>query len=199
MDTPATDLPTSEFTTIGGHAAVDFLNTVDWRLDPSRTKDRLANYQLLLTWLNTFGILTQSAVTTLLRTAHAEPETATTELRLVIKMRDDTYNALNGNREPQQLSAHLKSAHASSSLSRNHDGFWNWAPNNLNLETPRHLLALKLAELLTSEKILNFKRCNDQHCGWVYIDTSRQRNRRWCSPTDCGNRNRVRKHYHQTK
>ncbi|WP_083433890.1 CGNR zinc finger domain-containing protein [Nostocoides australiense] len=29
----------------------------------------------------------------------------------------------------------------------------------------------------------------------VFVDTSRQRNRRWCPADDCGNRNRVRAHY----
>ncbi|WP_448612496.1 CGNR zinc finger domain-containing protein [Geodermatophilus sp. URMC 60] len=37
-------------------------------------------------------------------------------------------------------------------------------------------------------------RCADPACGWVFEDTSRGRNRRWCSSSDGGSRNRVREH-----
>jgi predicted RNA-binding Zn ribbon-like protein len=32
-------------------------------------------------------------------------------------------------------------------------------------------------------------------CRWVYLDTTRNRSRRWCDPADCGNRARQRRHY----
>jgi predicted RNA-binding Zn ribbon-like protein len=32
-------------------------------------------------------------------------------------------------------------------------------------------------------------------CRWIYLDTTRNRSRRWCDPADCGNRARQRRHY----
>jgi predicted RNA-binding Zn ribbon-like protein len=34
--------------------------------------------------------------------------------------------------------------------------------------------------------------CADHDCGWVFLDRSRNRTRRWCSSGERGNRNRVR-------
>ncbi|MEU8433825.1 CGNR zinc finger domain-containing protein [Streptomyces sp. NPDC029216] len=34
--------------------------------------------------------------------------------------------------------------------------------------------------------------CEDAKCGWVCLDTSPRRNRRWCDTKDCGDRNRAR-------
>lgn len=72
-------------------------------------------------------------------------------------------------------------------------------PNETNLQLPGNRLALEFGRLLTSGDIARFHRCEDQHCGWVFLDTSRHRIRRWCSASDCGNRNRVRAHYSRLK
>lgn len=36
-------------------------------------------------------------------------------------------------------------------------------------------------------------------CRWVYLDTTRNRSRRWCDPADCGNRARQRRHYRRVR
>lgn len=33
-----------------------------------------------------------------------------------------------------------------------------------------------------------FKSCPGADCGWVFVDASRNRSRRWCDMTECGNR-----------
>ena len=54
------------------------------------------------------------------------------------------------------------------------------------------LLGLALGDLSSRGYDLErLRRCADQDCGWFFIDTSRNRTRRWCDPDDCGNRNRV--------
>ncbi len=89
--------------------------------------------------------------------------------------------------------------HAARRLVRRPGGAWAWAPPPLDLAAAGHLLALELGRLVTSEAVLRLHRCEDPHCGWVFLDTSRQRNRRWCSSADCGNRNRVRRHYARSR
>jgi predicted RNA-binding Zn ribbon-like protein len=39
------------------------------------------------------------------------------------------------------------------------------------------------------------RRCDDDGCGWLFLDTTRNHSRRWCSSGDCGNRDRARRHY----
>src|SRR5262245_38905844 len=42
---------------IGGHLALDYVNTVDWRDDPTRRKDRLATFEDLLAWARAARLL----------------------------------------------------------------------------------------------------------------------------------------------
>lgn len=190
-------LPDVTVSRIGGDVAVDFFNTVDWRADPSRRSERLPDYAHLLAWLARSELLPD--VDTLARQAAERPDLAATEHALVIALRDDTYDALNGDGRPDALQRHLPDAYAASRPDRGPDRTWRWVPAALDLATPRHVLALEFQRLLTSDAITRFHRCEDRHCGWVFLDTSRQRNRRWCSAADCGNRNRVRAHYERSK
>lgn len=58
----------------------------------------------------------------------------------------------------------------------------------------RGALALDAAALLTSASSLGrVAACGE--CRWVFLDTTRNRSRRWCDPADCGNRSRQRSHY----
>lgn len=190
-------LPDVAVSRIGGDLAVDFFNTVDWRFDPSRRGERLPDYAHLLAWLKESGLLPDVGV--LVRQAAERPDLAAAEHALVIEMRDDTYDALNGSGRPDVLQRHLPAAYAAGRLDKEPGRAWRWVPAALDLATPRHLLALEFARLLTSDSVARFHRCEDRHCGWVFLDTSRQRNRRWCSAADCGNRNRVRAHYERTR
>lgn len=192
-------LPDLAVPRIGGDVAVDFFNTVDWRFDPSRRNERLPDYLHLLAWSEQTALLPADEAETLARQAGDEPELASAEHALVMELRDDTYDALNEGGHPGTLQRHLSSAHAASRLEREPGGTWKWGPAALDLTTPRHLLALEFARLLTSDALARFHRCEDRHCGWVFLDTSRQHNRRWCSAADCGNRNRVRAHYERSK
>lgn len=190
-------LPEVAASRLGGDVAVDFLNTVDWRLDPDRRGERLTTYAHLLAWLREAGLVTAEQAVALARLAGEDPERAAAEHALVIAMREDVYDALNGTGHPAVLEAHVHTAHADSRLTRTSEGGWRWAPDVLDLAAPRRVLALEFARLLTSGALARFHRCEDRHCGWVFLDTSRHRNRRWCSSADCGNRNRVRAHYNR--
>lgn len=57
-------------------------------------------------------------------------------------------------------------------------------------------LALDATSLLTSPESLDrIAACAE--CRWLFLDTSRNRSRRWCDPADCGNRARQRRHYNR--
>ncbi len=56
-------------------------------------------------------------------------------------------------------------------------------------------LALSAVGLLQSDAVHRIGRCSSQACGWVFIDHTRNDSRRWCSSTDCGNRDRAARHY----
>jgi predicted RNA-binding Zn ribbon-like protein len=55
-------------------------------------------------------------------------------------------------------------------------------------------VARSAAELLQSEELGRVRRCDGEDCRWLFLDTSRSRNRRWCDMADCGNTAKVRRY-----
>ena len=69
-----------------------------------------------------------------------------------------------------------------------------------NLERVVWPVARSAADLLTSDLLSRVRRCEDDRgCGYLFIDTSRNRSRRWCSMESCGNRAKARRHYARQK
>lgn len=59
-------------------------------------------------------------------------------------------------------------------------------------------IARAAVELFGSEAAERIRSCSADDCGFVYLDTSRSGNRRWCSMQRCGNRAKVRAHRART-
>ncbi|HJQ39566.1 MAG TPA: CGNR zinc finger domain-containing protein [Thermoanaerobaculia bacterium] len=56
-----------------------------------------------------------------------------------------------------------------------------------------HVIARDAASLLTSEQLSRVRQCGGESCGWLFLDTSRNRSRQWCDMRDCGNLAKVRR------
>ena len=41
--------------------------------------------------------------------------------------------------------------------------------------------------------------CANSDCGWLFIDMSRNKSRRWCDMKDCGNRAKGKRFYRKKK
>jgi predicted RNA-binding Zn ribbon-like protein len=54
-------------------------------------------------------------------------------------------------------------------------------------------VARSAAELLTGELLARVSQCGGDDCHWLFLDTSKNRSRRWCDMADCGNRAKVRR------
>lgn len=52
-------------------------------------------------------------------------------------------------------------------------------------------IAIELMHLLKSKDIQYIKRCNNHTCSLLFIDTSKNHSRRWCSMETCGNRKKA--------
>jgi predicted RNA-binding Zn ribbon-like protein len=59
--------------------------------------------------------------------------------------------------------------------------------------------ARSAVELLTSPALARVRLCaDDRGCGWLFLDNSPNRTRKWCDIRDCGNRAKARR-YHLRK
>ncbi|WP_407867028.1 CGNR zinc finger domain-containing protein [Phyllobacterium phragmitis] len=51
--------------------------------------------------------------------------------------------------------------------------------------------------LIQPERLSRVRVC--PNCHWLYVDNSRNRSRRWCDMTVCGNRAKARRHYERKR
>ena len=61
---------------------------------------------------------------------------------------------------------------------------WAWRDDTDDLERPLWPIAVAAVDLLQTAPLELLGRC--QHCRWLFLDTSRQHNRRWCRMSGCG-------------
>jgi predicted RNA-binding Zn ribbon-like protein len=187
---------------IGGHVALDLVNTVSWRLDPERRRDNLHDYAAVIGWCQHAGLLSAGEAGRLLAAAPGHPRLTEQAVRDVRALREDTYTLLASlvdDGEPSRvvvappgLRASLVGALAHSELT-GPPMRWQLAPDQPP-DIPR-LLALQVLDLLQSLQLPLLRRCHGPGCGWLFLDRTRSHTRRWCSSGDCGNRERARRHY----
>lgn len=187
-----------EVSRLGGHAAVDLLNTVDWRLAPARRSDRLSDYEHVLLWLLTVGLLDPAEADDLATLSAADPSRARHEHRRVLGLREDLYEALTDRQEPSVLVAAYRDSLRRVRL-HPAGGAWDWVDSDLTLMTPRDRVSRSALDVFSHPKIDRFRQCEADGCGWTYLDTSPRADRRWCSSASCGNRARARRHYERTR
>lgn len=181
----------------GGHPAVDLVNTVAWRGDPRRRTDYLSDYLDLVAWAHHAQVLSRREANVLAERAASEREAAAQTLRRTRYVREalhGIWTERESTRDADIVAAAFRSALRVKRLAVGVDVV-EWQDSALLLQSPLHRLAIEAVNLLTAVPRSRIKRCADDECGWLFLDSSRRQNRRWCSTADCGNRARVRNFY----
>jgi len=55
------------------------------------------------------------------------------------------------------------------------------------------------ARLVERADLTRLRECQDDDCGWLFLDGTKNGSRRWCSSADCGNRARAKRHYQRVR
>jgi len=180
---------------------LDFANTVDSRRD-RWGPDVLVVYGDLLAWAERTGILDPGEARRIAGQAAADPDAAATALSRAKLLREaiyDTFSALAAEREvPENALEILRGLVIEAQRVRRLTGAkgtvaWIWS-DILTLHTVAHRLAVAAVDLLTGSEASRVKECLGRNCGWLFLDTSRNSSRRWCSDAVCGSLARVTKH-----
>jgi predicted RNA-binding Zn ribbon-like protein len=83
-----------------------------------------------------------------------------------------------------------------SRIVRAKEGFsWNTTGNKARLDWILNPIIRSAAEVLVSDEMKHIKSCADPACGWLFLDISRNKRRRWCDMQDCGNRAKASRFY----
>jgi predicted RNA-binding Zn ribbon-like protein len=184
----------------GGHPIVDFVNTVTWRGDPARRTDYLSDYSDVVAWCRHRGVLSDAESSIVMRAARTDVTGARRALLRAKQLRESLHSWFTtaAKSELTTITQAYVSAVGHREL-RPVNGGVGWADREITVGSPLHRLAAEAVSLITEISRGGVKQCEDPACGWLFLDTSRRQNRRWCSAADCGNRDRARRHYARSR
>jgi predicted RNA-binding Zn ribbon-like protein len=191
---------------VGGHVVLDLVNTVTGRT--SRPTDWLASYDRLLEWAALTDVFDASSLQTLERMKTSDGPPATRALNRLRDLREAVYEvvAATTRAEPApkaalaRLERHWKSAVDAARLTfAGGKATLQLDVESSQLDYPRHVLALAAFDLLRALPLERTRECASPRCTWIFIDSSRGGQRRWCDMNTCGNQAKSRRHYERTR
>jgi len=188
---------------LGGRLCLDFINTLDWRGTDTRVES-LNTFQDLVVWSRHTGICAPGEARQLTKMAtRSEAEAQQVRMR-AIGLRETIYrifSAIIRNKNPLKkdlfsFNKQLSRSMQDSQIIRTKDGYiWDTTGNKTRLDWTLNPIIRCAAELLVSAEVQNIKSCADPACGWLFLDVSRNKRRRWCDMQDCGNRAKAGRFY----
>lgn len=190
---------------LGGMPCLDFVNTLDWR-GRKQPEEYLCTYDNLLEWSVLAGVLTPAESQRLLRTV-AKPAPVAALAR-ALEFREAAYRILTAvlsgkspePRDQEDVNAVISDARSRAILQHERGAFsWVFADGSDDANLPLRVVSLSFAHLLSSPLLQDVRRCGGPECGWLFLDTTKNHKRRWCSMAGCGNRAKARRHYARTR
>ena len=195
---------------VGGHLSLDFVNSVGGRAHRNKKNiyeyevinDKLKSYFHFIDWAQTIGIIDSSATKTFLNNYKKNKKPAEKLLVRSIKLREAFYRILLGvinNIEPLKEDLELLNNECDSAEKKRklfygkEEFYWDFDIEDFENDIIINTIALSAAELLTTGNLQRLKECSGEDCGWIFLDTSKNKSRQWCDMKDCGNLAKVRR------
>ena len=195
---------THTFDLDAGALCLDFANTVEWHAS-DHPDDKLHNYADLIAWAEATAILLPDRADRSRQMAQKQPKMAGAAFDRAIQLREAIYRLFVDVSEQGAFHAGdlaLLNEALGESLSHlqvvaSSAGFdWGWAESSVDFDQILWPVARSAGDLLISDKLERVRQCaDDRGCGYLFVDTSRNRSRRWCSMESCGNRAKAHRHY----
>lgn len=193
----------------GDGAAIDFTNTADWHASEAPV-ELLTDYGRLVAWAEAAALLSVSQADAMRHAAAERPQDAAAALSVAIDMRETLYRIFSavaaGAPAPPADMARLNAALPQALLRLRiqpaheaHSFVWAWEDGPADLTWFLSPVVWTAAELLVGQNLARLRECAGHPCGWIFLDHSRNRSRRWCSMAGCGNRAKARRHYARQK
>ncbi len=193
---------------VGGRLCLDYVNTVDPRSSVDG-HDYLTNYLTLLDWCETANVQLPRSISWLRRRARVDSVHAADAYRQAVAMREALFSVINASRlgagvrgaDVAKLNVALGQSIGHRVLAPDERGGvreeWRTSDAMTQVMWP---MAIDAWVLLTEPELALVRQCPVEAggCGWLFLDTSRAGNRRWCDMRTCGNRAKVRAHYSRT-
>jgi len=183
----------------GGTLTLDFANTIDVHADD---RDSLSpGYANVLAWYQHAGLLDAQETASLLRTARRNPKDAAAVRRRIVALRDAIRAivlALHRGTPPaaadlavldqERLEADRHGHHA---VSGDHL-VWTFDESK-DLDRIIWPVAREAVRFLSDSNMSRVRECASETCERLFLDTSKNGSRRFCSASTCGSTTRVRR------
>lgn len=198
----ASETPPRIFEFISGQISLDFANTLGG-LRGGVTQEYVSGYDDLVAWGQQAGIITENTATYLLLEAERHPAEVAAVLESARTFREALYRifaAITSGTQPTEadmaiLNAELGKALIGGRVVPTANGFdWKWPGNQHALDQMLTPIARSAASLLVSPERRLVRECASATCSWLFVDTTKNHRRRWCTMTGCGNAAKVRRH-----
>ena len=170
---------------VGGHAALDFLNTVS-DVEKSRQHTRLETWNDYLGWMAAAKV-EQSQPVSGPKTSHSATLANLHELREVSY---SIFSALAAGNTPndkvlEKLQTFIKDAYEYADLTVER-GELRWKLRKKDRALHVHRLVLLIDDFIRTADFRRLRECG--RCTWLFLDTGRGHGRKWCDMRKCGNR-----------
>jgi len=194
-------------TLLGGKVCLDFINTLDWR-GRDLPVEYLNNFTDVVKWAVYVNIITKDQEKRFNHQVKNNKDKAKKALGCCIELRELLHQIFQNveqgekNRELllKRLNKYLKFASTGLVIETSNTDFELKASVDPNeLTSVLNPIIWEAVNLLTHLDRFRIKSCGDKACGWVFLDTSKNKSRQWCDMKSCGNRAKARKFYKQKK
>jgi predicted RNA-binding Zn ribbon-like protein len=195
------------FDLCGGHAALDFVNSLDKRFGEEPV-ELLVDYGDLLRFAEQSQLMDSSRIRTLARSV--TPAAAARALRAARELREAMatvlYSHVDGHTPPHDavlvlerrfhdadLHRELRWERGAASQNRPPAMQWRWGRFERDADLPVWMVSEAASALLLSRSMEHVRACGAATCRWLFLDTSKNHTRRWCNMKICGNRMKARR------
>ncbi|HKV12286.1 MAG TPA: CGNR zinc finger domain-containing protein [Thermoanaerobaculia bacterium] len=200
--------PDASWRLVGERPCLDFVNTVGGRVSsPDEAgvtrdyadrvlRDNLPDYDALLRWSTFASLLEPSEAGRLRNEAGRSPEAAQRVLRRALRLREALYRlgkALVEDWPPPDadlriLDQEVREARQHQRLAAKERRLEaEWIADPPRLDRMLWPIALSALAVFGSDDVHRLKQCGGPRCGWLFVDTTRNRSRQWCEMANCGN------------
>lgn len=196
------------FKWVGGHLSLDFNNTVDWDEAAPGGGEYLTDYGRLVSWGYGASLLSERVRDQLLAMWDRKPSLGERTLAMAWSVRSTIHRVFFGiitgtlgiEGELGQINALLRQAPGQLQYKSSQRACgWVWPACDSDPACMIWPVVWSASQLLTSSQLANVKTCANENCGWLFLDTSRKHNRKWCEMGVCGNRAKARRYYKRRK
>jgi predicted RNA-binding Zn ribbon-like protein len=199
-----------------GKLCLEFANTANWHASESPVES-IYSYNELIDWAESIGIRSQESAAQLKRQAANHPALAEQIYDWAIELREAIYRIFVAIAKqatadeadlallnealphaftlPEIIATYPDPENGTGDCTDSGYG-WHWRGDDKGLDSILWPILRSAARLLTDGEHSRIGQCaDDRGCGYLFYDTSRNRSRRWCDMTSCGNRAKSQRHY----